>query len=336
MSKKILLSGYIGFSNFGDDVLHEVLISHLKKLDCKITALSSNPKLTEETFGIKSFYYKDLFKVISSIFKTDILIFSGGNLLQNETSNLSLFYYLFIAICSKIFFKKTVFYSNGIGPIDGFLQNLLTKIVLKTADFVSVRDEFSIEYLKNNKITGELTVDGLWELKVPEYCPKNLIGIQLRDYKNIAPDLYEKIAELISKNLPEYEVEIFSLQNKQDIAECEKFQTILNKINPNIVSKIIPYETPKKLSEEFSKLKYLIGMRYHANMLGLKLGVKILPISYSIKVTNLAKDFGIEYIKGEETSNLDSAFHNLIDEKFTIKPALKNYEWQNIDKIINN
>ncbi|HIT55781.1 TPA: polysaccharide pyruvyl transferase CsaB, partial [Candidatus Galligastranaerophilus intestinigallinarum] len=39
--KKVLISGYIGFQNFGDDVLLAVLTKHLKEKNCEITAFSS-------------------------------------------------------------------------------------------------------------------------------------------------------------------------------------------------------------------------------------------------------------------------------------------------------
>ena len=64
MAKKALISGYIGFSNFGDDAMLEVLSDYLKSKDYEITALSADPKLTKETFKIKSVYYKDFFVIL--------------------------------------------------------------------------------------------------------------------------------------------------------------------------------------------------------------------------------------------------------------------------------
>ncbi|HIS54968.1 TPA: polysaccharide pyruvyl transferase CsaB, partial [Candidatus Galligastranaerophilus gallistercoris] len=54
MGKKVLISGYIGFSNFGDDAMLKTLVDFLKQKECDITALSSNPKSTKEMFNIKS------------------------------------------------------------------------------------------------------------------------------------------------------------------------------------------------------------------------------------------------------------------------------------------
>lgn len=56
--KKVLISGYIGFQNFGDDVLLAVLTKHLKEKNCEITAFSSNPQDTMENFPLKQFHIK--------------------------------------------------------------------------------------------------------------------------------------------------------------------------------------------------------------------------------------------------------------------------------------
>ena len=40
---------------------------------------------------------------------------------------------------------------------------------------------------------------------------------------------------------------------------------------------------------ELSKLEFLIAMRFHALLIGIKAGVKVLGIDYDVKVINLSK-----------------------------------------------
>ncbi len=64
-AKKIILSGYFGFDNFGDEAILGVLSSKLKNLGYEITAFSTNPQKTSELYGIKTaktFCIKDIFK----------------------------------------------------------------------------------------------------------------------------------------------------------------------------------------------------------------------------------------------------------------------------------
>ena len=89
---KYVVSGYIGFDNFGDEAIANVLISHLKKNDAeKITVISSNPEKTSANYGVESV---GMLKFLSAVKDSDVLISGGGSLLQDVTSLKSLIYYL--------------------------------------------------------------------------------------------------------------------------------------------------------------------------------------------------------------------------------------------------
>ena len=106
MGKNVLVSGYVGFSNFGDDVIFAMLTRHLKSKGFNVSALSANPQKTKKQYKINAQNYKNIFDIISEISKCDYLISGGGSLLQNATSNLSLLYYISIILLAKIMFKK--------------------------------------------------------------------------------------------------------------------------------------------------------------------------------------------------------------------------------------
>ncbi len=337
--KKVLISGYIGFQNFGDDVLLDVLVKHLKEKNCKITALSCNPENTKENFQIASIPYKNPFQILKGLLNTDILISGGGNLIQNETSTLSLLYYCFIIILAKLFFKKVIIYSQGIGPINGKFQNFIAKIALKCADMITVRDIYSQRILSKWGINSKFTYDACWNFETPDYKPENIIGLQVRNYSLMYKDMFKYIAKYTDMFFSDYEIVIFSLQNKNDAQACYSLERALKQRNIDLKTRVILYKNPSQIAEEFSKLKYLIAMRLHANILGLKLGVKIVPASYSVKVRNLAYEFDLKYIEASEEPNLHPILTDLTLEEQE-NPKIKNararkFEWSYIDSIID-
>ena len=87
--KKILISGYYGFDNFGDEAILKVLLEKLK--DCDVTVLSANPRKTFDTYGVHTVYTFSIEHVLKEIAYCDVLISGGGSLLQNVTSSKSLF-----------------------------------------------------------------------------------------------------------------------------------------------------------------------------------------------------------------------------------------------------
>ena len=101
---KFVISGYIGFDNFGDEAILKVLTTHLKNSGAeKITVLSSNSHKTARLYEVYSANY---LKFVKPILESDVLISGGGSLLQDLTSLKSLIYYLVIIMTALILNKK--------------------------------------------------------------------------------------------------------------------------------------------------------------------------------------------------------------------------------------
>ena len=93
MAKKVAVSGYYGYGNFGDEAILGVLIDYLFRTNAETTVFSNNPELTSAQYGIKSVKNFDILSVMKVISESDILISGGGSLLQDVTSLKSLLYY---------------------------------------------------------------------------------------------------------------------------------------------------------------------------------------------------------------------------------------------------
>ena len=116
----ILISGYYGFDNIGDESILRTLVSSLREHipDCSLTVLSHNPTSTREKYGVEAVDRMSPVAILRAVKKCDMLISGGGSLLQDVTSSKSLHYYLSIIRCAEFFHKKVFIYSQGIGPID--------------------------------------------------------------------------------------------------------------------------------------------------------------------------------------------------------------------------
>ncbi len=71
--RRVLVSGYIGFNNFGDEAIFYSLSQHLKHLGTEVSVLCNNPDSVKEIYNIKTYNYKDLFDILKSILCCDIL-----------------------------------------------------------------------------------------------------------------------------------------------------------------------------------------------------------------------------------------------------------------------
>lgn len=289
MRPKVLLSGYYGFDNFGDESILELLVQNLASIGCDINILSKNPKKTFLLHAVNSSQSFSFFNLIKQLQWCDVLLSGGGSLLQDSTSVKSLVYYLFVIFLAKLFGKKVIIFAQGIGPIHNKLAFFLASLILKKCDYVSVRDEKSLFLLRGVGMMPDLVNDPVWSLKIESQVHENIVGIQLRGWKYLTESYIAELARIVAINFSDKNIKIFSLQDSIDLEVCRKFENYLKLRSPKIQSEIISNQTHDYLIKSFSKLEYLIAMRYHACLVGLKCGVKTLALNYDEKVEKLSR-----------------------------------------------
>ena len=320
---KFLVSGYIGFDNFGDEAIASVLTSHLKSINAEeITLLSSNPEKTAKLHNVKSV---GMFKFLSAVKKTDVLISGGGSLLQDITSLKSLLYYLTVIASALILKKKVIIFAQGFTPFRTKIGKFLTKEFLKKCHKITVRDTKSQQILSEMGLSSELITDPVFGLDIKEEIHEG-IGIQLRNFPTINDIFLNKLAEQVEKHFKNEEIKLISLQDSYDLPILEKFEKILNE--KEIKTKIYKNLSINDAIKTLSGLEYLIGMRFHANLVASKAKVKVLGINYDIKVLNLANTVGFPII-GLEENEIGDEFEQLLNLD-TQNYKIPNFEFPNI------
>lgn len=336
--KKVVISGYYGCDNFGDETILSVLVKKLKEFTPYIRVFSHNPKKTRELYKVQSTFFFCPGMLVFKIAQSDILISGGGSLLQDVTSLTSLFYYLFVINIALFFRKKVIIFAQGLGPINNKFGAFLTKKTLQKCNLVTVRDRKSRLLLHKWGVNAELVCDPLFNLELPEYKPANKVGVQLRSFKTLKESLLVDLAQHINKEFCDKEIEIFSFQDDLDLEVCKNFEKILLSINPQIKTSVIFNQTSQQVLERFSQLAYLVAMRFHANLIALKYGIKTLAVSYDIKVEKLAEEAEIPCVLMNEDNDYDYLFgqmKNLDRQKLIEYSATKHFDWSKIGEIVN-
>lgn len=337
--KNVLISGYYGFDNFGDEAILGVLVKKLQELKVDIRVLSKNPTKTASLYKVKSTLFFCLLQVIFRIKQCDVLISGGGSLLQDVTSLKSLLYYLWVINTALLFKKKVIIFAQGIGPINNRFGRFLTKNTLKKCSLITVRDEKSLFLLRGWGLKPELVCDPLFDTALVGSFPSNKVGVQLRDFKTLKESLLIKLAEQVNKDFSDKEIEIYSFQDSLDLAVCQRFEKILKAINPLIKTNLIFNQTSQEILDKISKLDYMIAMRFHANLVALKYGIKTLAICYDEKVEKLAIEAEIPFASMLATEDYDYLFgqlKNLEKRKLIEFSNSKHFDWSKIEEIINS
>jgi polysaccharide pyruvyl transferase CsaB len=153
---KVLISGYYGFANLGDEAILELLTRTLKDAGHQVTVLSADSVRTRQLYEVDAVHR--LRGIVPALLQHDVLISGGGGLLQDTTSRMSLEYYLTLMRLAKLARKRVIVYGQSLGPLSRAAERSTMK-VLRGNVAIAVRDRRSQRYLASHGIDALLTAD---------------------------------------------------------------------------------------------------------------------------------------------------------------------------------
>jgi polysaccharide pyruvyl transferase CsaB len=340
----IILSGYYGFDNLGDDAMLLGIMDSLKQYNphLKILILSHNPMQTRIRFGHNSINRMNILKIFYSMMKSHLFINGGGNLIQDNTSTRSLLYYLATISFAKLYGMKVMIYGNGIGPLNKEFDQKLSAKILNSVDVITLREEISKKVLEKIKVTKpqiSITADPAFTLEIStnnisknilfeEDIPtdKKLIGFCIRKWPEdgLAAEELAKICDYITENYNTTSIFIpmhypYDIEASKIIVSKmkNKAYVISNKYNISEVLNLI------------SQLDFLIGMRLHSLIFAVKFGVPVIGISYEPKVDGFLKLIG-------QTPDINIKNINFTDFKNKFDILWKNKDQMRLEIIQKN
>ncbi len=300
--KSVLISGYYGFNNTGDEAMIETFSTALAKKNYKLIVLSSNPEKTKEAYNVEAYDRYKFFQIVKAIKKADILVSGGGTLFQDITSKKSIWYYLGIVMLAQFLGKKVCVAYQGMGPINTKFYRWMTKHILnkKSVKLVALRDRQAYEYAKNMGVKEEkmmLSSDMIFMMKPPakERCLKIirdnvhnykdgeiLFGFSIREWKD--KDRTDLFAEIADKLVEKYNARIvFFPFHKPKDAEISKI--VAHKMKHEDKAVLIPNRyLPSEILGTMGYMNVNIGVRLHSLVFSALRNVPTIGISYEPKI----------------------------------------------------
>lgn len=304
VSNRIVISGYYGFDNAGDEAVLFSIISLLRevKANVKITVLSHNPEKTAELYGVQAVNRWKPIEVWQALKECGLLISGGGSLLQDVHGPKSVIYYLGVVKMAQFLKKPVAFYAQGIGPISGRLSKTLMKLIANRVDVITVRDQGSLEDLKAMGVTKPLTrvtadpVLGIESKNINLTLGGKILseaGVQLEDKEN------KPVLGIGLREWPNFEEGINQIAQALKVVEEKGWQPVFipmhfpedvqigRKISRELGHKAIVLTDNYTVEETFSLIgncHMILGMRLHTLIMATVMGVPSVAISYDPKV----------------------------------------------------
>jgi polysaccharide pyruvyl transferase CsaB len=293
----LLLAGYIGAGNFGDDAVALGLVHGLRTHGYEFAALSGAPEETFRLYGIRSFPRRDDKYIKQAIEDCDALVFPGGSIFQDVTSVGSVFYYEKLVSTAKKAGKKVLLLGQGVGPLGNFLSKRTALKAFNAADAVTVRDPGALQVLKDLGYTrpARVTADSAFLLPVPAtglgeegFNVGNMksVGIAPRPVKEKGRDIGGLFGEFCRLLYQSGSMPVLIVMDK---VEDTHLIDEISKKQGGKVPDLRKLTTPMQIQQRIGRMESVVAMRLHAGILAATMNVPSLMVSYDPKVTSYAR-----------------------------------------------
>ncbi len=267
----ILLCGYYGFGNMGDELVLRALVRGLREMDptLRIAALVGKGA-PDGVRGIPRYR-------LQAIRRSGAVFLGGGTLLQSASSRRSLYYYLSLLALARRHGKPYGMLLGGVGPIENETDRTRVARVLKDAAFLGLRDAASLSLLAEMGLPQSnihVGADPVLCLPLPAIAriPQFLTVFPRR----FDPSLIEAIEAISSQYaLP---VRIGIMDENEDKADAELLARALQ-------AETVDIQNEETLCRLICRSRLVLTSRLHASIVAYHFGVPAISLSSDKKLS---------------------------------------------------
>lgn len=296
--RKLVMWGWFGFKNCGDDLLMLDTYEHIKQKSSYEIIIFGKEKNIMEVFGIKKVKCTKRTPLNGLLWacRADFFLIGPGGLFPSKNTIKLLFYDVLVFLI-KLRRKKIVFmgidFANCI--FEKKIDQMFLNYLIKNADAFSLR---SSNYLQCKNLYKDKIIDSADVI----FSNKKLRDIKIeKNNKLITVSLANIFSRKQTKQKEKFVLEIthflMSILNEgyniNLISFTDERDNLLNAEICNIVNdsrvQCIAYKNPYDTFRELSKGKICVAMRYHAFIMSLIANIPSVTISYGDKTNDLLR-----------------------------------------------
>jgi len=306
---RLVMSGYYGFSNAGDDAILESIQQAVRRAgggEVSVTVLSNDPELTRRQYGVEAVPRFRINKVRAALRDSDGLLFGGGSLLQDTTSTRSLLYYLSVIRCARSLGKPVMLYANGIGPVCREKNRRRVREMAEQVELITLRDHSSVQELREMGVRRDdlhVTADPVFQLEsagpdraeellraagLPAGAP--FAAVSVRDWPG-TEDFPRQLAGLCDHLRRSHGLEALFLlmQPSRDRPAAQRVRSAMEE--PSFLLDV-PC-APSELMAVLGRARLCLAMRLHTLIFAARMAVPTMGLIYDPKVSSYLEELDL-------------------------------------------
>ncbi len=158
--KKVLIAGYYGAGNVGDEAILSAMLADMKRLQPRIsfTVLSWNPAETLKFYDVEAIHWQDMSGLVRVAQEMDLFLVGGGGLFQDywdidpesylRRNHGGITSYGSLPILSQLTGIPCMLYGVGVGPLHSEEAREQTRLTFERCQIATLRDHHSLQVLK--------------------------------------------------------------------------------------------------------------------------------------------------------------------------------------------
>jgi polysaccharide pyruvyl transferase CsaB len=299
VTTSVLLCGYYGEHNLGDDALLDALLAQLPPSVTPLVTAFDQAQISRQ-HGVASVNRRSLRAVLKALRQCRALVLGGGSLLQDSTSFRSLLYYAALITAARLQGKPVLLWAQGLGPLRRRRSRALVRVLLPLASGITWRDSSSAQLSRQLGVAAPHGTDAVWSLPRQHWLglggpivvcwrpTPHLQGEAWKPYLQALEDLAEQT---------EREVIWLPFHRDQDQRLFDQLQQ-QGLVGDALVrrSRVVEAVTPSEAMALFRSASLVLAMRLHALILAALAGSPVSALSYDPKVQACATELGCSCI----------------------------------------
>ena len=291
----LLLCGYYGEHNLGDDALLEVLLSQIA-VPQSVVVTAHDQQQVQQRHGVTTVDRRSPAAVLKALADCRALVFGGGSLLQDATSFNSLLYYAALIVAARLQGKPVVLWGQGLGPLRRRRSRTLVRALLPLLTAVRWRDPDSAALAARLGRANGHAADPVWAMPAQQWRGKGgPIVVCLRPTPLLVGAAWSPYLEALAELAEEADREVIWLPFHQDqdtglldqLDAAGLVPAALKLRNRQVVAL-----TPREAQAVFATAGLVIAMRLHGLILAAVSGAPAAALSYDPKVAAAAAELG--------------------------------------------
>jgi polysaccharide pyruvyl transferase CsaB len=323
----ILMAGYFGYSNTGDEAILASTMESLRRHhpDLEFCVLSGDPQNTEKLHGVPAVLWDNLPAVIQKMKECSLLLMGGGGIFHDywgiqpdqflSRENEGLTYYVGLPILAHWLGKPIYIYAVGVGPLFTEEGRKFVRLAFESRTLATLRDAGSLELVKDLGVSTtdvQITADPAFGLTVDKSqgrkivgeenfaAGKPILGVCLRYWdQSVKTNWQRDISAALDRFIDRTDCSVMFIPFQtlptsvytDDIKVAQEVHDGMEHAERSVVMK--GNYPPSVVAGLIAQCDLLLGMRLHSLIFAAKCGIPMVALSYDQKVSEMMSRFSL-------------------------------------------